>query len=209
MPFSLSQFAKTRPYLYHLTSQRNCKRLVRGRTLHSAAKVLRASNSRKWLDKKRTDIVTVTFEGQQLDLRDQYPLYKGKTRLEGGWTFEDLIKELNQRVFFWPGWQDEVISYGVRHFERYAVDSPALMRVKTQDLFDVNPRMTPHFCKYNSGSPRTTKGRGSPRGPNTFIECSVAPFAPSNVVEVTYLGSIKLPNWIEVSAHPSGPWRRR
>jgi len=209
LPFTLTQFAATRPYLYHLTSQGNCKRLVQSRRLHSAAQVLRASRNRKWLDTKRTDIVTVTFEGLELDLRDQQPLYEGKTRLEGGWTFEDLIRELNERVFFWPGWRHEVISYGIRHYERYANDSPAIIRVKTQNVFDANPRLTPHFCKYNSGSPRTTQGRGSPRGPNTFIECGCAPFTASSVVEVTYVGLICLPHQIEISTHPSGPWKKR
>ena len=209
MPFTLPSFAKTRPYLYHLTSQRNCKRLLRSRTLHCAAKVLRDSNNRKWINEKRTDIVTVTFDDDELDLRDQAPLYRGKTRLEGGWTFEELVRELNERVFFWPGWNHGVISYGVRHFERYEDDGPAILRVKTEDVFDANTRLVPHFCKYNSGSPRTTNGRGSPRGPNTFIGCEVAPFLPSNVVEVTYRGSVTLPAMIEVADGPLGPWKKR
>jgi hypothetical protein len=171
--------------------------------------VLRASENGKWIKEKRTDILTVSFEGDNLDLRDQAPLYRGKTRLEGGWTFEKLIAELNERVFFWPGWEDGAISYGVRHFERYRQDKPAILRVRTEDLFDANKKLTPHFCKYNSGSPRTTKGLGSPRGPSTFIDCSQAPFPPANVVEVTYRGSIALPDLIELSDSPDGPWKKR
>ena len=206
MAFTLAEFAATRPYLYHLTSPRNCERLLRSRVLYSTAELLSASNNHDWLDQKRPGMLTITLDGELIDIRDQQPLYPGKTTLEGGWTFSQLISALNARVFFWPGWEEEAISYGQHHFERYAADGPTLMRVNTQELFDANVNAEPLFCKYNSGAPRTTKGKGSPRGPNTFVACDEASFTPCQVVEVTYLGSVVLPENVTQSDSPNGPW---
>jgi hypothetical protein len=207
LPFTLLRFAATRPYLYHLTSRRNFEWLLRGRVMHSTAELLRASGNEQWLTRKRPETVTVTVDDRLIDLRDQQPLYSGKTLLENGWTFERLVQRLNERVFFWPGVIEGPVSSGRRHYERYAGESPVIMRVKTEDLLSANACATPLFCKYNSGSPRTTQGRGSPRGDNTFIECHRAAYSASNVVEVTFLHSVKLPQAIESSDKPSGPWK--
>lgn len=173
--------------------------------MRSTADLLHAAGSHEWLGAKRYDMVTVTIDGYSIDLRDQQPLYEGKTRLEGGWTFEDLIRALNHQVFFWPGWADKPIDYGTRHFQRYEADGPVILRVRTKEMFDAN-QAEPFFCKYNSGSPRTTQGSGSPRGPKTFVRCHRATFTPSNVVEVTYEATATLPNHVESSCSPFGPW---
>lgn len=207
MPFTLLRFVTTRPYLYHLTSRRNFGRLLRCRVMHSTAELLRASNDGQWLGRKRGETVTTTVEGERIDLRDQKPLYAGKTLLENGWTFEHLIRQLNERVFFWPGVSGGPISSGQRHYERYASEKPVIIRVKTEDLLAANSSATPLFCKYNSGSPRTTQGSGSPRGNNTFVECDRAAYAASNVVEVTFLNSVTLPPCIWSSGSPCGPWK--
>jgi hypothetical protein len=174
--------------------------------MHSTAELLRASGNKQWLKRKRSVMVTITVDGTLIDLRDQRPLYSGKTLLEDGWTFEHLIQQLNERVFFWPGVREGPISYGRRHYERYVGESPVIVRVKTDDLLRANACATPLFCKYNSGSPRTTQGTGSPRGRNTFVECHRAAYSASNVVEVTFLHSVKLPQAIESSDTPCGPW---
>jgi hypothetical protein len=207
LAFSLAQFASTRPYLYHLTSQSNFDRLLRSRELISASELLKVSNNEEWISRKRCDTVTITVDGESIELRDQQPLYAGKTVLEGGWSFADLVRQLNERVFFWPGWGDKPVSYAERHFERYKGERPVIMRVGSQDLFNHNAHVAPLFCKYNSGSPRTTQGTGSPRGPNTFIECHRASFTASNVVEVTFNKSVRLPRAIEAADSPWGPWK--
>jgi hypothetical protein len=170
--------------------------------------LLRLSNNHQWLDKKRESILTIQIDGESIDIRDQQPLYAGKTRLEGGWTFADLVKQLNNRIFFWPGWFHGAISHGQRHFKRYESQRPAILRVKTADIFAINDT-PPLFCKYNSGSPRTTQGKGSPRGPKTFLPCNQAAYVASNVVEVTYVGQVNLPSHIEVADHPTWPWKIR
>jgi hypothetical protein len=114
---------------------------------------------------------------------------------------------LNDRVFFWPGISSGPISFGVRHFESYVADQPVILRVSTGALFDSNARARPSFCRFNSGSPRCSNGAASPRGPNTFVSCSKADFAPCNVAEVTFREKVVLPLTIEVSESISGSWR--
>lgn len=174
------------------------------RVLNSTMKLLENAGEKTWIDRKRLQTVSVTIAGVTIDIRDQQPLYAGKTQLHGGWKFEDLIRALNSRVFFWPGWEEKPIGYGLRHFSRYEGDSPVLLRIASVDAFALNEQ--PLFCKYNSGSPRTTRGKGSPRGPSTFVESGRAPFTPSQVVEVTFSDSASLPRKIEWSTSPYGPW---
>ena len=159
-----------------------------------------------WLDKKRTSSVAVQIGGKQFDIRDQQPLYSGKTRLEAGWTFEELIRQLNSRIYFWPGSSTGPSAYGMRHFQRYQGESPVILRVTTAAILQDNSNNPPHFCKYNSGSPRTTQGKGSPRGPNTFLSCNRTSYTAGGVIEVTFLKSVTLPAQIESSTNPSGPW---
>lgn len=204
MPFTLERFISTRPYLYHLTSASNSDRILRSRKLVSAAILLQASGEEEWLRKKRKNSKVVEVDGQEISIRDQQPLYEGKSLLKGGWTFKDLIESLNSRVFFWPGLEEKPVDSGQRHFERYVEEEPVILRVRTAEMLQLNAQ--PLFCKYNSGSPRTTKGKGSPRGPATFVTCSDAPYTASNVVEVTFKDEANLPKKVEYSGSTSGPW---
>ena len=116
-----------------------------------------------YLRRKRTDHVTVRIGATSVKIRDQQPLHAGNISLEGDWSFEDVIESLNDRVFFWPGRNGGPISYGERHFERYADEQPAILRISTADIFVANAGTDPLFCRFNSGSPRCAKGFGSPR----------------------------------------------
>ncbi|HVU87586.1 MAG TPA: hypothetical protein VHD36_09700 [Pirellulales bacterium] len=208
MAFSLTQFASTRPYLYHLTSARNADQVVQARTIHTARHLFESAKAPAWIDQKRTATLSLSVDGALIDIRDQQPLYEGKTSLQDGWTFARLIRELNSRIFFWPGWDHGVIAYGMRHFERYQSEKPAILRVRTEDLFAINHKIVPEFCKYNSGSPRTTQGKGSPRGRATFLKPEHASFPPSAVIEVTYSESVQLPQTVERSSRPDGRWNK-
>jgi hypothetical protein len=208
LSFTLYKFVSTRPYLYHLTSSRNLNGLAATRLIKCAATLLRESDNLGWLTTKRDRTLTVLAAGTTIDIRDQQPLYAGKTMFLDGWTLEDLIRSLNEHVFFWPGTANGPIDSGWRHYKRYEIEAPAIIRVPTSQVFECNGEKCPRFCKFNSGSPRTVNGRGSPRGPRTFIECHEAEFGPSNVVEVTYEQWAILPNAVEVSSTPRGPWRR-
>ena len=127
--------------------------------------------------------------------------------LSSGWTFERFVAHLNSRVFFWPGTTAGPIAYGVRHFKRYVDEKPVLLRVLLVDLVAVNSATSPEFCRFNSGSPRWTRGVPSPRGPETFVRAGHARFRAAQVVEVTFPGRVVLPWNAEVGPSPQGPWR--
>jgi hypothetical protein len=151
----------------------------------------------------------VDVAGERIELRDQAPLHAGNMALDDGWTFDDFVAHLNERGFFWPGGDAGPISYGARHYERYAVEKPAILRIATAALLAENPERPPHFCRYNSGSPRCSNGRKSPRTARTFVRGEEADFGLGSVVEVTFVGEVRLPARVELGAQPRGPWRIR
>lgn len=207
MSFTIPQFAKARPYLFHLTHRNNVENIRRSRVLQSAASLMRQAGDGSYLGRKRAKAVTVQISGVAISIRDQRPLHAGNIRLQSDWSFEDVVRSLNERVFFWPGKDAGPISYGERHFERYADERPTIIRVSTADLFNVNADNDPTFCRFNSGSPRCSNGVRSPRGAETFVRCTRAEFTPSKVVEVTFADEVVLPARVEVARSISGRWR--
>jgi hypothetical protein len=206
MPFTLDAFERVRPYLFHLTSSRNLARIRRLRQLHSASSILTSAGRPEAARERRRGHLSVNVAGEEVVIRDQDPLHRGNVTLHNGWSFEDLIESLNQRIFFWPGSADGPIAYGMRHFERYEAERPAVIRTSLQDLRNSNADLNPFFCKYNSGAPRCTQGRGSPRGENTFISAQNAPFTPGAVVEVVFNSELSLGDTTKYSASLNGPW---
>jgi hypothetical protein len=59
-------------------------------------------------------------------------------RLQDGCTFEDIIEDLNNRAFFWPGTEHGPNDHGRRHFARYANERPLLIRAATSELIAAN-----------------------------------------------------------------------
>ena len=202
-------FAALRPYLYHLTAASNVGRICRMRRLDCAATLLRLGGCADLVRKRRATRTgrTVRVDNEEVHVRDQAPLHRGNMVLLGGWGFEDFIEHLNSFVFFWPGTNQGTSAYGVRHFCRNAREQPALIRVPTADTLAKNCSASPRFCSYNSGAPRCTKGRGSPRGPNTFAYGERFDRRPSGVVEVVYSAGALLPATAELSSSLQGPWR--
>ena len=207
MPFTLQEFQAKRPYLYHLTDQRNVERIRRTERLYSATYLLKAANAHATITERRPNSVGVMVDGEEIWIRDQRPLHAGNVGFEGGWTFEDLLKALNDKVFFWPGTANGPISYGIRHFQRYASEKPALLRLSTSRVATTNNGTSPLFCRYNSGSPRWSNGVASPRGPSTFVACTLASFSATSVVECVISEQVLLPPCAEVAAAFDGPWR--
>lgn len=207
MAFNHEHFSGARPYLFHLTSRDNLDEIGKSRTLYSAAVIMRDAGDRTFLRRKRRNSVNFQVRRKTVNVRDQQPLHAGNITLEGGWSFEDVIHALNEKVFFWPGTRTGPISHGRRHFERYAHESPVVLRVSTAELYAANPNSEPLFCRYNSGSPRCSKGRGSPRGPRTFLKASEVDYTACNVVEVTFSVKVSLPDVMHVCDDISGPWR--
>jgi len=141
-----------------------------------------------------------------VSLRDQRPLHRGNLVLGEGWTFEDVVEALNRRVFFWPGTAAGPSDYGERNYARYEGERPAVIRVPTKGLLDSHSATEPLFCRFNSGSPRWTGGRASPRGADTFVPADRFQGGVDEVVEITFGTPVTLPSSTEVGFHPGGPW---
>ncbi len=192
MPLDIDRFIVRRPRLYHLTAAANAERILETRTMRAAAVLLRQAGRHDVLRNRRAQSIWIDTNGQRTHIRDQSPLHRGNVTLDPSWQFEDFVECLNQHVYFWPGTDSGPISHGYRHFQRYARENALVLEFNTQELFRANPTPGPKFCKYNSGSPRCTKGKGSPRGPLTFAHAPNFSYRPSEVVEVTFSNDVCL-----------------
>ncbi len=209
MPFDLDELIATYPLVYHLTARANLARIRGTGQLESAVALLRGAGRLDLLQVRRAGPATIEVDGDAVILRDQAPLHAGHIQFEDGWDLAQLIESLNRRVFFWPGREAGPIVYGQRHFQRYAEEGPAILRVRLRALVEANPGRTPLFCRYNSGSPRTTGGRKCPRGPLTFLPCTEFPDDHRKVVEVTFEEVVALPaEATEVLLDAEAGWRR-
>ena len=207
MPFTLDRYSEVRPFLYHLTDRRNVECIRSARRIQSTAALLgSAPNSREHLRTRRNEGIPVFADGETAFLRDQAPLYERNIEFMDGWGLEDLVESLNCRVFFWPGRAGAPVRTGKNHFNRYRSERPVILRARFESVRHCNPERTPLFCKYNSGAPRQFQGRKSPRGPDTFLPAECCPYNPGNVVEVTFLEHVMLPEDTEMSDHVDGPW---
>ena len=206
-PLLTQHYVAARPYLYHLTHQDNLINLRKTGQLFPACTLMQLGGREELMRKKRPGPERVTVDSVTIVLRDQGPLRSGNAKFPKGYAFEDLIENLNRRIFFWPGTNKTAIAYGVRHFEHYKQEKPILLRIKFQSLIDGNPRAVPLFCRFNSGSPRCSYGKKSPRGPNTFLAADVFRETPSRVVEVTFDRQLTLPPDTEFGSRPTGPWQ--
>lgn len=201
MGFTLAEFAELRPYLFHLVNRKNLPVLRATRTLWSAEALAGKSGKTRILRNRREGRKKVKLCEGKIVVRDQAPLSPANVEFEGDWTFEKLLHELNRRVFLWPGTVDGPVPAGRRHASKYA-DTDVVLRLRTRDVLDQKPE----FCKYNSGSPRCTDGRKSPRGPNTFLPAERCPFRASQVVEVTFVRELRLPDTTVWRDSPDGEW---
>ena len=206
MSFTLDDYSIKRPFLYHLACQDNIERIRLTRRIVSSASLLIAAGREMDLRAHRSTTLTLTVDGQQVLLRDQAPLEARHIEFADGWTLGDLVEYLNRHVFFWPGKAKWLKENGKAHFQHYAAENPAMIRVAVDSLRGRNRGQTFLFSKYNSGAPRPYFGRPSPRGPDTFLPADRCDFSPSRVVEVTFVESVILPDDTALSDHPSGPW---
>lgn len=206
MSIDLAAFSSLRPYLYHLTAAENLQRIKRTRSLESAAVLADQAHNPDLVGTRRRAHVVVHIDGEAIIIRDQAPLHEGNMELESGWTFEQFVRHLNQRVFFWPGNEAGPISYGRRHFSRYAPENTVIIRIPFCPLIKANPTATPLFSRCNSGSPRWSRGVAGSRGPNTFASASAAGFRAAQVVEVTFVDRVQLPDGSVWSYELAGSW---
>lgn len=206
MAFKDDDLIQLRPYLYHLTNRDNVEMIRNAKLLYSAASLMHQADDVAFLRRKRKEAISIRIGGRTFNIRDQQPLHAGNIQFQNGWSFEDVIQALNERVFFWPGHEEGPNDYGERHFRRYVSERPTIVRIKTADLFNANGNASPFYCRYNSGSPRCTQGHGSPRGQSTFVRGQDADYTAGMVVEVTLVNQATLPAAVEIGASLQGPW---
>jgi len=200
MGFDQDSFARARPWLYHLTAAANLPAIRARRTLSSAMHLCREAGEPSALSERRKQCVELRLRsGERVVLRDQAPLHAGNISLEGGWTFEDVLLDLNSRVFFWPGKERWLTRYARAHFDRYEGTGVVVLRMATAAMLT---NAQAEFSRVNSGAPRTSGGRKSPRGPATFQ--ARPDWAPSHTVEVTFRGAVALPDTVELWRAPNG-----
>lgn len=206
MALDITTYARLRPYLCHLTVATNLPAIQAERRIQSAA-VLTERACRPDLEgARRPTKVPLLHAGVAATLRDQAPLHLANMRLDEGWTFDRFIACLNAHVFFWAGTAQGPIDYGERHFARYATEGPVVLRIPFSSMVAANTETELLFCKYNSGSPPWSGGQPSPRGASTFVPTAAAPFRASEVVEVTFCQSVRLPDGCAWGRSTSGPW---
>jgi hypothetical protein len=169
--------------------------------------LVRRANREDLLRERRKAHVSLDVGSGCIELRDQAPLHEKNVALETGWAFGDLVALLNSLVFFWPGDETGPNRYGRRHFLRYKAERPVILRVETAAILSANPGLPPLFSRHNSGAPRYSHGRPSPRGPDTFVEASAFTQRVGDIVELAFRGTVALPRAVEVSENPDGPWR--
>jgi hypothetical protein len=206
MGFPLKDFIRLRPYVYHLTSRENLRRLKRTGRMDCAAELILRSDRPDLLRKRRDKHEPLLVDGETVWLRDQLPLSEGSILFEEGWDLARLVEHINRRVFFWPGRADGFSDYGLRHLGRYFEEGPALVRIPLGKLVEANKGNAPRLCPYNSGSPRVVSGKKSPRGSKTFVTAEAFPKDRNDVVEVTFEGGVVLPDEAEVRFITVTPW---
>lgn len=209
MRFTLEHFTELRPFVYHFTSQRNISLICSMACLKCAGETIREAGFLEILKTRRTDNLDVEIGSKVIQLQNQFPLRAANIAFEGRWNFEDVVECLNSHVFFWPGTERGPIESGINHFSSSLWGQrPAVIRMRTEELFQSNPDATPLFCPYNSGSPRWSHENPSPRGPRTFLPAQEFERTASQVIEVVFFANVCLPKKAEYGDSPSGPWRR-
>jgi len=206
MAFSLEEFIAVRPYLYHLTAATNLNRIASKRMLLPASMFIRDSERTDLIDVRRTEHQLLRSADGHVEIRDQIPLTARNIEFSDGFTLSRLVDLINQHVFFWPGWDSKPIPAGVNHFQRYEQERPRILRISTSAVLAHNPEIVPLFCQYNSGAPRCSGGRRSPRGPRLYLESPLFEGTASRVVEFVVRGPVGLPDSTEVSPSPMGTW---
>jgi hypothetical protein len=171
------------------------------RLLHSASVLLPDMDH----STRRQCALVVKRREYTVTIRDQMAWKWGHVNPVNGHTQTELLEFLNCRVFFWCGNNERPTRYGERLFSSDRVySSDAILRIPFVDLLDQNKAATPYFCRYNSGGPRSVSGRKSPRGSTTFLTAEEWAYRASDVVEVSFVGSVWLPETTQVSVGAGG-----
>lgn len=203
MNLDIQRFAELRPYLYHLSARENLPAILRTRELRCARLLLEAAQKVQYVSERRTDHLLLDASEGSILIRDQKPLSVGAIKFEMGWDLARFVAHVNQHVFFWPGAPSGPIRAGMNHFARYRHEGPAIVRFKT----DPKTLSSLLYCRFNSGAPRCSGGKYSPRGSDTYLPPNHFNGNPGDVIEVVARDAFPLPCGAEVANSVHGPWR--
>jgi hypothetical protein len=144
--FSIPQYAELRPTLWHLTHRENLDLIRKSRVLMPADRLTAVPLAGIRRNRQIKSGAPV--------LRDQRPLYENCVELQNGFSFADLLKELNRRVFFWSGWPDRPIRPGRHAINRYSA-SDVIIRCP---FLQIAKDHVPYFSCCSSGATRMQHG---------------------------------------------------
>lgn len=210
MGFELRKLRTNNSYLYHLTYRSALRRIQRLNRLESAARLLEYAGNGDWLHRRRTEMLSLKVDDDEIVLTDQKPLQEGHIEFEGGWDLRKLIEEINHQVFFWLGDRKGLRESDKGQYDRYQERGKELVFLRTLfvDMESGNRANIPRFCRYNSGAARVNKGGKIPRGPNTFVLSADADFTIGEIREVVFRIEVELPESTEICLGGfGGPWQ--
>lgn len=210
MTINPDRLTELRPWAIHTTTPVNFAAIRIWRRLRSAADLLTGTHHEHVLQSRRLSTVRVTVAGVPVEIRDQVPLQRGHIRFEQDFTFEVLLAELNNRVFFWLGSETGLRERGQAHFNRCKANGPlVVLRCSLRELLSINGGERAYVAASNSGAPRSHPTAGyALRGRSTFRLFSDAPFTAGQVQELSFRQQAKLPSATEWSTNLAGPWQR-
>lgn len=204
---ALERLIKLRPFAYHTCGTLNFASIRRTRSLRSAQTLIGGTEHSGLLSIRRKASVRLELPGGSVEIRDNAPLRLGSLELEPGLTLEAFLLDLNSRVFLWPGGEHGPIATGRSHFEYYSgIGEVRVIRVPLGRLLEANPDRDLAVTYCNSGSARHHSGRKVVRGPGTFHAIAHAPKPVADIKELTFVGSVRLPEDTTHSSSLTGPW---
>lgn len=210
MAIDVKKLIDRTPFLFHLTYLPSLDRIVRSMALESAGRLLELGGKREWLRKRREEMLRFNIGDDQIVLTDQRPLTAGNVDFQDGWEIGDLVESVNRRVFFWRGNHDGLLSKDRGHFGTYSERGNELvfLRIPFVDGVALAENNGPEYCRFNSGGPRCSDGKKSPRGMSTFVEADQADFTLGKIREVVFRDIFVLPESTEVCPGSwDGPWK--
>jgi hypothetical protein len=188
------------------TTAENLRGIMSSRLLVSASDLLHREDAIP-SSKRRTTPQRLAASRCEYWLQTQKCLHAGTIQFESEWNLDRFVTRLNSLVFPWPGDDFGPIEYGRRHLKKNDWPSRAVaIRVPTRALFLANEENAPRFCRYNSGSPRFSGGKASPRGANTFVCRNNFQGTLSDVKEVVFEQAASLPPETQCSDADLGHW---
>ncbi|WP_156123703.1 hypothetical protein [Flavihumibacter sp. ZG627] len=204
----IQKFIEGRPYLYHLTSKENAKKIVAQKKLYSTNRLIDLSDNPDYLKLKRERRIghkEILIKTESYFLRDQRPISELALSkcLTHKWGVADFLEHLNERVFMWP-----TLDRLWRHYDRYAGENPVIFRFSSKEIIGLNNHAK--FCRLNSGATRANSylgGKAPERGPDTFLSAKHYDLPIGSIAEVTFEKECNIDCNFHTSSSPEGVFK--